>query len=69
MTQETPGQPLQPLLTVNDLAERLCCSPQAVRHMVQRRQVPFVRLTERKLRFDPAAINDWLAERQVQAAG
>lgn len=56
------------LLTVNDLAERLNCSPQAVRHMVQRRQLPFVRLTERKLRFDPVAIDAWLADRRVEAS-
>jgi excisionase family DNA binding protein len=69
MTQETPSQPRQPLLTVNDVAELLNKSPQAVRHMVQRRQLPFVRLTERTLRFDPAVIEAYLIERQVQAAG
>lgn len=67
MTHDTPNRPRQPLLTVNQVAELLSCSPQAVRHMVQRRQLPFVRLTERKLRFDPDVIDAWLEQQRVEA--
>jgi excisionase family DNA binding protein len=56
------------LLDVPQLAERLSVSEQAVRHMVYRRQIPFIRLGPRRLRFDPAAIDAWLKEQRVEVA-
>jgi excisionase family DNA binding protein len=69
MHQDTPQQPHERLLTVNEVADLLSCTPNAVRNMVQRRQLPFVRLSPRKLRFKPQAIETYIEERQVQAAG
>ncbi len=57
------------LLDVNELAEYLSLTPQAVRHMVYRRQVPFIRVGPRRLRFDPAEIDAWLEAQRVQVAG
>ena len=56
------------LLDVPQLAERLSITESAVRHMVYRRQIPFIRLGPRRLRFDPAAIDAWLEEQAVEVA-
>jgi len=64
MAHDTPT-----LLTVEQLATRLSVTQSAIRHMVYRRQVPFIRVGPRRLRFDPAEIDAWLAAQRVQVAG
>lgn len=61
MKTSTPS-PLEPLLTVEDLATILRKSPDAVRKMAERRQVPHMRIG-RNLRFAPSVIHAWLAEK------
>lgn len=56
------------LMTVDEVAAYLGMSANAVRQMVYRRQLPFIRLGERRLRFDAAAINEWLDAQRVEAA-
>ena len=56
------------LMNVDELAEYLGVSPQAVRHMVYRRQIPFIRLGAKRLRFDLAEINAWIDAQRVGAA-
>ena len=56
------------LLTVEQLAERLSVTDKAIRHMVYRRQIPFIRLGSKRLRFDPDAIDAWLEDQRVEVA-
>jgi excisionase family DNA binding protein len=56
------------LLTVEQLAARLSVTESAIRHMVYRRQIPFLRLGSKRLRFDPAAIDAWLEDQRVEVA-
>ena len=65
----TVGLMRPPLLDVNELADYLSLTPQAVRHMVYRRQIPFIRLGSKRLRFDLAEIDAWLAHQRVEVAG
>jgi excisionase family DNA binding protein len=58
----------RPLLTVAELAEFLATTPQSVRHMIHRRQIPFVRLGARRIRFDQNEIAAWLDAKRVDVA-
>jgi excisionase family DNA binding protein len=58
----------RPLLTVDELAEFLSTTPQSIRHMIHRRQIPFIRLGERRVRFDPDQIAAWVDEQRVDVA-
>lgn len=40
----------------------------ALRTMVQRRQIPFVRTGKRSIRFDRRQLDRWITERTVEAA-
>jgi excisionase family DNA binding protein len=58
----------QPLLTVEELAELLSTSAQSIRHMVHRRQIPFIRLGARRVRFDQTEIRAWVDAQRVDVA-
>jgi excisionase family DNA binding protein len=63
-------EPLSPrLLTVDEVAEYLGLSSQSVRHMVYRRQLPFIRLGAKRIRFDVAEIDAWISSQRVAAVG
>lgn len=49
-------------------AEYTASSPRHLRHLVYTRQIPHTKLGG-QVRFDPDAIDMWLAERAVEAAG
>lgn len=55
----------EPLLTVTDVAKRLAISRRGVYYLLER-GLPCLRLGKKTLRFDPAAIDAWLAD---QASG
>lgn len=57
------------LLTVDGVAELLNVTPNAVRQMVNRRQIPFIRLGSKRLRFDQDAIVAWVQAQRVEVAG
>jgi excisionase family DNA binding protein len=57
------------LLTVDELAAYLGLTRPALRQMIHRRQIPFIRLGERRIRFDLTDIDAWLAEQRVEAVG
>lgn len=54
---------LEQLLTIPELAERLCLSDKTIRRMVVREHMPCVRLG-RQLRFAPGDVLRWLAARK-----
>jgi len=56
------------LLNVDELAAYLGVSHQSLRHMVHRRQIPFIRLGERRIRFDLDEIRTWLDDQRVVAS-
>lgn len=56
------------LWTVGDAAEFLRTSVAAIYKMVERRQIPHIRLGDRKLRFDPAVLRDWVWQNAIKAA-
>jgi excisionase family DNA binding protein len=51
----------QQLLTVQDVAKRLAISRRGVYYLLER-GLPSLRLGKKTLRFDPQAIDAWLAE-------
>lgn len=55
------------LLTPAEAAEYLGRTEDAIRQMVHRRQVPFVK-TGKLLRFDIRDLNEWINERKVKAS-
>ena len=61
------------LWTVNEVAEFLNVRPLRIYELVHSRQIPFTKVGLRQLRFDPAAIRQWLEARtthvQLQARG
>lgn len=59
---------LPKLLTVDEVADVLGITPQAVRHMVYRRQIPHVKVGSKRLRFDPVEIAQYISERRVEVA-
>ena len=63
-----PGPVVVPkLLTIDELAERLGVTRRHIRRLVQERKVPFLKVG-RFVRFDPAAISDWLDQSRVAAS-
>ncbi len=58
--------------TVREVAEFLAVRPIRVYELVNARLIPFTKIGRRQLRFDPAAIRQWLDARtthaQVQAS-
>jgi excisionase family DNA binding protein len=52
--------PKGPLLTIADVAARLNVSEKTVRRMVERSDLPVVRLGHRSLRVDPDELEAWL---------
>lgn len=61
----TRNQPIA-LLGVRDVAERLGTTERFVRRLVAERRVPFHKVGK-YVRFDPRDIDEYLAERRVEA--
>ena len=71
VTNRHHGHPLmgtQRLVDINAVAVYLSLTPAAISHMVQRHQIPFVRLG-RRVRFDLRQIDRWVERQQFEAAG
>lgn len=56
------------LWKTRDVADFLKVSTQTVRKMVERQELPYVRIGPNTLRYDPAAIRRWFDEKQAEAA-
>lgn len=56
------------LLTVDEVAELLSVSTNSVRQMVHRRQIPFIRIGSKRLRFDQDTIVNWIEDQRVEVA-
>ena len=56
-----------PLLTIDTVAEALSVTRRHVQRLVAERRIPFLKVG-RFIRFDPAALNVWLEEQQVEPA-
>lgn len=52
------------LLTTSEMAKILNMHVRSVRQMVERNDIPFIRVNQWHLRFDPDAIEAWLKERE-----
>ena len=52
------------LLTTSEIAKILNMNVRSVRQMVERNDIPFIRVNQWHLRFDPGAIEAWLKERE-----
>lgn len=57
----------EPLLTVREAAKLLRASPGAVYKLVEKRQIPHLRIG-RKILFDPVILRTWLNELAVAVA-
>lgn len=54
------------LLTVDELCEILNCKKSFIDLLVHERQIPYVELEHKTLRFDVAAIEAWLQSRELE---
>ena len=63
MTSETP----QNLLTVQDIADRLQVNPETVRRWAWSGELPMVRLGKKAIRFNPADVDRFIADRTTGA--
>lgn len=52
----------KPLIDLAAVAERLATTERHVRQLVADRRIPFVKVGHKTLRFDPDAIEDWIAD-------
>jgi len=52
--------------TAYQVADFLNVRPLRVYELVHRRQIPFIKIGRRQLRFDPVAIQSWLEARTTQ---
>ena len=55
------------LWTVQEVAQFLNVRPLRIYELVRDRQIPFTKVGLRQLRFDPAAIRQWLEARSTPA--
>lgn len=55
-------QTVKKLLTINQLAEKLSYSVGHLYNLVNRGEIPCVKLSRKALRFDPDEIDRWIAE-------
>lgn len=53
-------------LTVSDLATLLNCKESYIYQKVHRKQIPYIKLGYRKLRFNHSDINKWLEQLSVK---
>lgn len=60
--------PTPQLWTVRDAAVFLSTTVAAIYKMVERRQIPHVRLGDRKLRFEPSILRDWVRQNAIKVA-
>lgn len=51
-------------LTTKEMAKILNLDPRSVRNLVERKEIPFMRVNRWHIRFDPDAILSWLKERE-----
>ena len=58
---------LPKLLSIDELAETLGVTRRHVRRLVDERRMPFLKVGK-FVRFDPAAISDWLDQSRVAAS-
>lgn len=56
------------LLTVKEVASQLGCSSCTVYRMVERSEIPFIRLKARDIRFRPADVEAWVEKRKTVPA-
>ena len=56
-----------PLLDIVTAAHRLGCSERFVRRLVQERRIPYVKLGGTKVRFIETDLNQWIANKRVNA--
>jgi excisionase family DNA binding protein len=56
------SEPVAPLLTARQVAERLSVSPAAILRWAARGDVPSFKLPGGAVRFDPGALDEWLRE-------
>jgi excisionase family DNA binding protein len=55
-----------PLLDIHAVATALGITPRHVQRLVAERRIPFLKVG-RFVRFDPAALHEWLEKRRVEA--
>lgn len=55
----------EPLMTVKQAAEFLGMTPSAVYMAIARRELPVVRLSRRRIRFQPSSLAALIRERQI----
>ena len=63
-TERTAANGIAPLLTIDAVAEALSLTRRHVQRLVAERRIPFLKVG-RFIRFDPAALNVWLEEREL----
>lgn len=65
MTDPAPPEPM--LWTVERTATELGVSRSHIYRLIRENKIPFVRLSESVLRFDPPTLRQWIVDRQIRA--
>lgn len=58
---------VDPLLSLNEVAERLSCSVKHAERLWQTRQIPGIKLAPRLVRFRPSDIEAYIEDHRVEA--
>lgn len=54
------------LWTIKDVCERTQIKDRSIYYLIQTGQIPHVRLADRIIRFEPEAIEQWIAARRQE---
>lgn len=54
------------MMTVEQLSEKLQLSPYTIYNMVRKRQIPYIKLGYRILRFDPIEVEKYIHKHTVK---
>lgn len=56
---------MKTLITTEDVAERLGISISTVKRLTAQQKIPFIRVSDRRIAFDPDDLDAWLKTRSV----
>lgn len=56
---------MEELLTIEELAKKLKVSKNYIKNLIFKKQIPYVKLSYKTIRFDPVEIEIWLKKRTI----
>jgi len=56
---------MEQLLTIDELAEKLKVNKAFIKNLIFKKQIPYIKISYKTIRFDPVEIEIWLKKRTV----